>query len=262
MSWNERRARHQVQPGGFIDYLEAAAPHAHGPCTPSRSSRARSGCRPVDDRHHLTSSRSRRGAFLLMLPLVLLLRRSRAGAAPPCPPTPGTDSCLSLRGRGGRVHLGWMTLTIALRLAAALVAGAALGIDRDLRHKPAGVRTHALVSIGSALVVLAALIGGGTPESLSRVLQGPHHRHRLPRRRRDQSGHHEKEQRIEGTLRTAASIWVAAGCWRRGVRARDCWRWWRWRSPPRWSCCPGRGPFWAPFPRAAEFVKAEKESSE
>jgi putative Mg2+ transporter-C (MgtC) family protein len=99
-------------------------------------------------------------------------------------------------------------LTIALRLAAALVAGVALGVDRDLRHKPAGVRTHALVSIGSALVVLAALIGGGTPESLSRVLQGLI------------TGigflgagviiHHEKERRIEG-LTTAASIWVAAG---------------------------------------------------
>ena len=99
-------------------------------------------------------------------------------------------------------------LTIALRLAAALVAGAALGVNRDLRHKPAGVRTHALVSVGSALVVLAALIGGGTPESLSRVLQGLI------------TGigflgagviiHHERERRIEG-LTTAASIWVAAG---------------------------------------------------
>ncbi len=98
--------------------------------------------------------------------------------------------------------------TIALRLGAALAAGAVLGINRDLRHKPAGVRTHALVSIGSALVVLAALIAGGTPESLSRVLQGLI------------TGigflgagviiHHEKERRIEG-LTTAASIWVAAG---------------------------------------------------
>lgn len=98
--------------------------------------------------------------------------------------------------------------TIALRLGAALVAGAVLGVNRDLRRKPAGVRTHALVSIGSALVVLTALIGGGTPESLSRVLQGLI------------TGigflgagviiHHEKERRIEG-LTTAASIWVAAG---------------------------------------------------
>ena len=98
--------------------------------------------------------------------------------------------------------------TIALRLGAALVAGAVLGVNRDLRRKPAGVRTHALVSIGSALVVLTALIGGGTPESLARVLQGLI------------TGigflgagviiHHEKERRIEG-LTTAASIWVAAG---------------------------------------------------
>lgn len=99
-------------------------------------------------------------------------------------------------------------ITIALRLGLALLAGAVLGINRDLRHKPAGVRTHALVSIGSATVVLAALIGGGTPESLSRVIQGLI------------TGigflgagviiHHEAERRIEG-LTTAASIWVAAG---------------------------------------------------
>ena len=97
---------------------------------------------------------------------------------------------------------------IALRLAAAMAAGAVLGIDRDLRRKPAGVRTHSLVAIGSAMVVLAAILVGGSADSVSRVLQGLI------------TGigflgagviiHHEAERRIEG-LTTAASIWVAAG---------------------------------------------------
>ena len=62
---------------------------------------------------------------------------------------------------------------IALRLALALAVGAAIGINRDLRRKPAGVRTHSLVSIGAALVVMAALaMPGATPETVSRVVQG------------------------------------------------------------------------------------------
>jgi putative Mg2+ transporter-C (MgtC) family protein len=99
-------------------------------------------------------------------------------------------------------------ITIALRLGAAMAAGAVLGVNRDLRRKPAGVRTHALVSIGSALAVLVVLLAGGSADSLSRVLQGLI------------TGigflgagviiHHERHRRIEG-LTTAASIWVAAG---------------------------------------------------
>lgn len=100
-------------------------------------------------------------------------------------------------------------LTIMLRLALALIVGAALGIDRDLRRKPAGVRTHSLVSIGSAVIVMAGLsIAGSDASAVSRVIQGLI------------TGigflgagviiHHEAERRIEG-LTTAASIWVAAG---------------------------------------------------
>ena len=98
---------------------------------------------------------------------------------------------------------------ITLRLALALAVGAAIGINRDLRRKPAGVRTHSLVSIGAALVVMAALaMPGATPDTVSRVVQGLI------------TGigflgagvilHHRSGQRIEG-LTTAASIWVAAG---------------------------------------------------
>jgi putative Mg2+ transporter-C (MgtC) family protein len=44
-----------------------------------------------------------------------------------------------------------------LRLGAATLAGAALGWERESRSKPAGLRTHMLVSLGSALFLLASL---------------------------------------------------------------------------------------------------------
>jgi putative Mg2+ transporter-C (MgtC) family protein len=68
----------------------------------------------------------------------------------------------------------WETYeTIATRLGLALIAGAILGLNRWLHHKSAGIRTHALVSIGSATAVL--LISNfvrDDAQSVSRVLQG------------------------------------------------------------------------------------------
>jgi putative Mg2+ transporter-C (MgtC) family protein len=66
---------------------------------------------------------------------------------------------------------------IAVRLLAALVLGSALGLNRELRGKSAGVRTHALVSLGAAV---AAIVSFGLPgesksmdpNAVSRVLQG------------------------------------------------------------------------------------------
>jgi putative Mg2+ transporter-C (MgtC) family protein len=69
-----------------------------------------------------------------------------------------------------------MTLTDAvLRLAAATLVGGAIGLNRDLRGKPAGVRTHALVGLGSAIAtsVGASLLGDDLdPGAVSRVIQG------------------------------------------------------------------------------------------
>ncbi len=46
---------------------------------------------------------------------------------------------------------------IFLRLVAAAVVGGLIGLEREVVHKPAGVRTHMLVSLGSALFVLVAI---------------------------------------------------------------------------------------------------------
>ena len=46
---------------------------------------------------------------------------------------------------------------IAVRLGAALILGSALGLNRELHGKPAGLRTHALVSLGAAVAAVVAL---------------------------------------------------------------------------------------------------------
>jgi putative Mg2+ transporter-C (MgtC) family protein len=44
-----------------------------------------------------------------------------------------------------------MTYALMLRLAAALVVGVIIGIERQWRHKLAGLRTNVLVSVGAAM---------------------------------------------------------------------------------------------------------------
>jgi putative Mg2+ transporter-C (MgtC) family protein len=62
---------------------------------------------------------------------------------------------------------------IVARMALALLCGAVVGLNRDLHHKPAGIRTFAFVSIGAALAVLAIQQASDSdPGALSRVMQG------------------------------------------------------------------------------------------
>lgn len=48
-------------------------------------------------------------------------------------------------------------LEFTYRLIAALSAGVLIGIERQIRHKAAGLRTNILVSVGSALYVLLSI---------------------------------------------------------------------------------------------------------
>jgi putative Mg2+ transporter-C (MgtC) family protein len=64
---------------------------------------------------------------------------------------------------------------VALRLLAAAAAGLVLGINRDLKRKPTGMRTLALVSLGAALATAATVYLAdiqSDPNALSRVVQG------------------------------------------------------------------------------------------
>jgi putative Mg2+ transporter-C (MgtC) family protein len=46
------------------------------------------------------------------------------------------------------------SVEIAVRLASALAAGGLIGLERSIHGRPAGFRTHALVCLGSALLML------------------------------------------------------------------------------------------------------------
>ena len=98
------------------------------------------------------------------------------------------------------------------RLGAAVLIGGILGINRELRHKPAGMRTHALVALGAALITLiavqlspkGAVVDG---DIVVRAIQGV------------VTGIgflgggvilHSQDQRMVSGLTTAASIWVVA----------------------------------------------------
>jgi putative Mg2+ transporter-C (MgtC) family protein len=66
-------------------------------------------------------------------------------------------------------------LDVGLRLGAAALVGAAIGINRDLADKPIGMRTLGLVALGAATVSVAATEVSGmaeNPDAMSRVVQG------------------------------------------------------------------------------------------
>ncbi|MBE9004796.1 MgtC/SapB family protein [Fortiea sp. LEGE XX443] len=120
-------------------------------------------------------------------------------------------------------------LNIIFRLCLALVLGGVIGIERQLRRKSAGLRTHMLVSLASALFTLIPLQTGmlqSSPDALSRVIQGIAAgvgflgAGEIIRESSQKSQHPE----VHG-LTSAAAIWVsaalgiAAGCglWQLGL---------------------------------------------
>lgn len=64
------------------------------------------------------------------------------------------------------------TMRVTLRLSAAMLLGAIVGIQREQKGKAAGLRTHMLVAVGTALFVITALEVGMSIGDLSRVIQG------------------------------------------------------------------------------------------
>lgn len=105
-----------------------------------------------------------------------------------------------------------LSLDTALRLALATLIGGLIGLNRNSHGKPAGLRTHALVALGSALIVIVAgqlegAAGSHVADAQSRVIQGLI------------TGigflgagvilHSVNDKRVHG-LTTAAAIWIAA----------------------------------------------------
>jgi putative Mg2+ transporter-C (MgtC) family protein len=68
---------------------------------------------------------------------------------------------------------------LALRLGLAALIGLLLGLDREMRGHDAGIRTHALVALSSAMIMVSSLLlyaemrtsGGDGPDPL-RAVQG------------------------------------------------------------------------------------------
>lgn len=99
---------------------------------------------------------------------------------------------------------------VLLRLGAAVLIGSAIGLNRELHHKPAGLRTHALVALGAAAITLTGLqlSGPGDTGGVLRAIQGII------------TGigflgagvilHPANDGNVLG-LTTAASLWVVAG---------------------------------------------------
>ncbi len=66
---------------------------------------------------------------------------------------------------------------MVLRLLSATLVGGILGSNRELHGKAAGVRTHALVSLGAAIVTVVMVrqeVGGtfSDPNAIGRIIQG------------------------------------------------------------------------------------------
>lgn len=59
-----------------------------------------------------------------------------------------------------------------IRLTAAALLGALVGLQRQRAGKAAGLRTHILVCVGTTVFVLAGSGIGMSPDTVSRVIQG------------------------------------------------------------------------------------------
>jgi putative Mg2+ transporter-C (MgtC) family protein len=61
---------------------------------------------------------------------------------------------------------------VIIRLIAATLLGGAIGFQRERWGKPAGLRTHILVTLGTTVFVLGCTAHGMSSDGLSRVIQG------------------------------------------------------------------------------------------
>ena len=101
--------------------------------------------------------------------------------------------------------IGWQG--ISLRLGIALVVGAIIGLERETKHKPAGLRTNMLVSFGSALIVLVPIEIGAAQQNLDilgRAISGV-----ITGVGFIGGGTILRESRVRG-LTSAAAIWVSS----------------------------------------------------
>jgi putative Mg2+ transporter-C (MgtC) family protein len=91
------------------------------------------------------------------------------------PGTAGSAASSAPRTAGETMEMGALPLhEVALRLGAACLVGACLGVDREMKNKRAGFRTHILLALGAALFVVMVVDRdpAASTEATARVLQG------------------------------------------------------------------------------------------
>lgn len=52
--------------------------------------------------------------------------------------------------------LTWADIDLLIRVIVAVILGAIIGFEREISHKPAGLRTHIFVSMGACLFTIAS----------------------------------------------------------------------------------------------------------
>lgn len=63
-------------------------------------------------------------------------------------------------------------IRVLIRLSASFLLDGLIGLEREKFRKPAGLRTHILVSLGTTVFVLGASLAGMQGDALSRIIQG------------------------------------------------------------------------------------------
>jgi putative Mg2+ transporter-C (MgtC) family protein len=68
-----------------------------------------------------------------------------------------------------RLLTPWLELDMVIRLVASALAGGLVGYEREQRDKPAGLRTHMLVSLGACLFTILSVYGfsGSDPSRIA-----------------------------------------------------------------------------------------------
>jgi len=70
------------------------------------------------------------------------------------------------------LHDSQQVAHVSIRLLAATLCGGLIGIQRESTRKPAGLRTHVLVSVATAAFIVACSASGMSSDGVSRVIQG------------------------------------------------------------------------------------------
>jgi putative Mg2+ transporter-C (MgtC) family protein len=63
-------------------------------------------------------------------------------------------------------------LQLVVRIAIAAILGGSIGFEREIKGKAAGIRTHMLVCMGTAIIILTARLDGIPIADMSRVIDG------------------------------------------------------------------------------------------